>query len=245
MGVTQNNNEKANLRKNDQNNDIEFTDRNNKHTENRNETQKNTKIINPYRTSRYEDVKTKNRYFILNLIFQTIGVFTWMIPRFILAFIGQVLPLPIIWLLTIDLKFGRKEFSTLQEKPRIGKFRRYLIYNIIRVFYRIGFAGFGIFWIKENGKQHVDTKNAKIVVCAPHSTITDFVVFIKSWTPMTSVGLWSELKRPINGPTVRASETFFVDYNDKNSRSLAAETIKHRATSSFWEDVLMDQARDS
>jgi len=98
-------------------------------------------------------------------------------------------------------------------------------------------ACFGVYTIKFKG-QRSSAKDCKMLVIAPHSTCMDALLVGACMGAPSGVGK-AELKDSIVGPYMEASQTIFVDRENKSNKKKVAEEIAKRiAKTSKWQRQL-------
>jgi len=106
---------------------------------------------------------------------------------------------------------------------RRGKAQRIIIYTCSVLM----MACFGVYAPRVIGER-ASSKECKMLVVGPHSTVMDAIVLAYACRGPSSVGKIETLKS-IVGPFLKASQTIFVDREDKENRHQVADEIAARA----------------
>lgn len=88
---------------------------------------------------------------------------------------------------------------------------------------------FGFYWIETVGKP-CSTEEARIVVCAPHSTVFDTLYLVYAYNFPTSISKAENKDLPLAGVAFKAMQAVGVDRTDRNAKDQAIDhLIKHAA----------------
>jgi len=127
----------------------------------------------------------------------------------------------------------------LQIKPKVSLSIRKLTFYIVYWTWRFCLFLSGVYWIEIKDLKNLDSR-ARILIYAPHTSVLDGVPLeLVSGRPYTGLSSITNYKIPFVGRILRLLEFAFTDPDNKSSKKNAIETIKHRATSEYWQDCTL------
>ena len=141
-----------------------------------------------------------------------------------IKFILMLLSIFVTWLFarfaTIGIKLPR-------EKP-VSRFRS-MLFSIVRKLMRLMFFVIGFHIVRVRGKR-ASSKDAPIVVIAPHSSFLDSVILVVSDPMPSGLSRIENLQIPFMGIVGKTSQPVFVSRNDPDSRRKAVDDIRQRVS---------------
>ena len=156
----------------------------------------------------------------------------WTPRQFVLVFLGIVLvPLKILaWLLIFPIVYFFMKLSiSFDFDPSVpmSGWRR-LVQAPIPYLVRIYMFCLGFYWVETVGKP-CSIKEARIVVCAPHSTVVDTFYIIYAFSFPSAISKIENLNLPLSGTAFKAMQAVAVDRKSRNNKNLALDALSKHA----------------
>ncbi|XP_076448987.1 lysophosphatidylcholine acyltransferase 2-like isoform X2 [Babylonia areolata] len=167
--------------------------------------------------------------FVHRLQFSTLDIIKIVVMSITLAPLRLLLAILIILMVWPLAAIGN--FCTCaedKEKPLRGWKRGYS--KVLRFFLRAVFFVCGFHWVKVQGKS-TTSKEAPIVVAAPHSSMFDALAVLLTCELGSGVSRDSNAKIPIIGHIIQYARPVFVRREDPNSRHNTIREIQRRSQS--------------
>ncbi|XP_051855964.1 lysophosphatidylcholine acyltransferase 2-like [Antechinus flavipes] len=149
----------------------------------------------------------------------------------------RVVLLLLLVILSWPLVFAATAFHPLKRAHPLPRWRRRLTHPLLQILGRIFFFFFG-FIVKVRGTA-ANSREAPILVVAPHSSFFDGLVWIFAGLP-SIVSREENARFPFVGRLLLAGQPVLVSRGDPDSRKNTVNEIKRRATSKGrWPQVLI------
>lgn len=135
--------------------------------------------------------------------------------------LGSVIFLVSFLLMKLSISFDFDE-----SKPIAG-WRRAVQYPIGLLTRALMFV-YGFYWVETRGTP-CSTREARVVVCAPHSTLFDSMYVMYSYNCPSSISKAENATYPLASTAIKALEVITVDRASKNDKSQAFAALQKRA----------------
>lgn len=193
---------------------------------------RNIENFSANRSITLHDVRTKNFYFYYHVIEIVLGAI-FLLPLRLLALFCLIIYTVLVILMLKIIGFPKpSEYNDPKRKPLFhdSPTKKFITFWAVWLAWRSCLFIFGVYWVSISGYEHL-SKDAKIFVCAPHSTLWDVM------HPSVGLGRYFVcLSRKENdvGNLFKALYFLFVDRDQKDSRKNVVIAQKHRLDSSDW-----------